>query len=65
MDSSRLCATVGARCDPQKRRSRIDGQTVMRATTCELVFDAVEILHAVATGPSIKSQSTRPPMLPI
>ena len=35
----------------RKRRSRIDGQTAMRVTSCELVFDAVEILHAVAARP--------------
>ena len=38
-------------CDPQKRRARIHGQTAMRERSCELIFDAVEILNAVAAGP--------------
>ncbi len=42
---------VSVSCDPQKRRSRIDGQTAMRATSCELFFDALEIQHAVAARP--------------
>ena len=37
-------------CNPQKRRSCIDGQTAMSGRSCELVFASVEILHSVAAG---------------
>ena len=46
--------TASNPCDPQKRRSRIDGQTTMRAISCELVFASVELLHTFAVGSSTR-----------